>query len=98
MSFFTGIGKFLGLIGKWSSVGLNFVPYIGQAMTIVEMISTLNGPAKRKQAVDLTRLLIPFGEGIAGRDILNDAEVVKAVEAFMDAHVALQNIIAKKSV
>lgn len=98
MSFFTGIGRLFGMIGKWSSVGVSFMPYIGQAMAIVEMLSSLKGQAKRKQAVDLTKLLVTSSEQFAGRDLVNDAEVVKAVEAVMDAQVALQNLIAKKSV
>lgn len=97
MSFFTGIGRILGIVGKWSGVGLNFIPYIGQAMTLVEMISSLKGSAKRKQAVDTVKLLVATTEGIAGKDLVNDAEVVKAMEALMDAQVAFQNIVAKKS-
>ena len=96
MSFFTGIAKLFGVIGKWSSVGISFMPYIGQAMTIVEMLSSLKGISKKKQAVDLTRLLVNSSESFSGRDMFNDADVIKAVEAVIDAQVALQNLLAKK--
>lgn len=96
MSFFSGIGRIFGMIGKWSGVAVNFMPYIGQAMTLVEMLSSLKGVAKRKQAVDITRLLVSSSEQFSGKDLFNDADVIKAVESVMDAQVALQNLLTKK--
>ena len=96
MTFFGKVLKIAGKIGKWTSWGLNFVPYLSQAMAIVELLSSAKGEAKRKQAIELLKMLVSASEELSGKDLLNDAEVIKAAESAIDSIVALQNIVAKK--
>lgn len=97
LGIFGRLGGLFSKVGKWASIGIGFMPYINQAMAIVEMISTVKGEVKRSQAVDLVKYLITTSENVSGRDLVNDAEVIKAMEALMDAIVAFQNLLAKKS-
>lgn len=78
---------------------MRLFPYI---LTAVEAIEKLmkSGKGKEKQdaAADLAKTLLASIEGSLGKDLLNDADVDKAVRGVIDAIVALQNIVASKSV
>ncbi len=93
MSFWKKFKK----VGKWVGRGLSVLPYIFQAMELIEALSDSKGAAKREKAIDLASYLMSVAEDTAGRDLLDDEEVKKALEAVMDAYVAFQNIVAKKS-
>ena len=69
---------------------------------LISMIDTLRnepgqGAAKRVIVRDIILTTIEGIEGATGRDIFNDAEVMKAYNAANDAIVALQNAITKKA-
>jgi len=97
MSFWSKLSGVFKKVGKWTATGVSFLPYIMQATTIVEMISSAKGSDKKAQALELVKFFLSTSEEVAGHDLLNDDEVVNAAGSVIDAIVALQNIVAKKS-
>jgi len=88
----------MGRIGKFLSLGLKLVPYIGVAINTIEMVAStikeLRGPAKKQAVLDAVTKGLPIVENLIDRDVVNDSKVVEAVGDFIDAYVSLQNAIA----
>jgi hypothetical protein len=85
-------------IGKFFSIGLKLVPYIGVAINTIEAVAAtikeLKGPAKKEAVLNAITKGIPIAENFLDKDVLNDPKVVEAVGDYIDAYVALQNAIA----
>lgn len=97
MSFWGSLKGIFVKVGKWTAVGVSFLPYIMQAVSVVEMVSSAKGADKKAQALELVKFFAATSEDIAGKDLVNDAEVITAAGSLIDAIVALQNIVAKKT-
>jgi hypothetical protein len=80
---------------KWIGIGLRVIPYIGQAIQVVEGIKGAKGGAEKKAAVlAAVRTYVEAGEFVADRDLLEDSKVAEATGNVIDAIVSLQNAIA----
>ncbi len=86
-------------VGKVASL----VPVIFAAVMQVEAeVNTLKqpgltGPQKKAAALDIVKTSLGATEGVAGRDLVDDADVLQAAGGVIDAVVALHNIATKKS-
>lgn len=84
--------------GIWIERGVRLFPLIVAAVHAVERLVTgSRGSAKQDAAVDAVRAMLAAIEAGIDRNLLDDADVERAVRATIDAYVALQNIIARKS-
>lgn len=87
----------MGAIGKFLSLGLKLVPYIGVAINAIELaastIKELKGPAKKQAVLDAVTKGLPIVENLIDKDVVNDPKVVEATGNYIDAYVALQNAI-----
>jgi hypothetical protein len=73
------------------------VPIIFSAVTKVrQALPDLKGPDQQAAAMLIVEAVLSTSETLAGRDLINDADVKQAVRGVMDAVVALHNIIAAK--
>ena len=81
----------------WLSLGMKLFPFIVEAVSWVEKFITAKGRRKQDAAVYMVKATLGLVEQGAGRDLLNDDEVEAATRKVIDAVVALQNIVAKKS-
>lgn len=97
MSIFGSIARIFGRIGRWVPRGLALLPLIFDAVAIVETLSQAKGKAKQDQALRLLAVLLQVTEQGTGEDLLNDAEVQNAARAVIDAVVAFQNIVARRT-
>lgn len=91
---------------QWVLLGMKFAPAIIGAINAIEKIVRIfkpkdgapkTGEEKKAAALEFIASFIESAEGVAGRDLMNDAEVVDAVSKAIDAFVAVQNIVAKKA-
>lgn len=86
-------------IGKWIGIGTKVVPLVIGAVNAVEkLLSAAKGKEKQDAAVSMVAAMLAVVEGGIDKDLLNDAAVQDAVRKVIDAVVALQNVIASKSV
>jgi hypothetical protein len=81
---------------KWVEFALKLPALLSGAILIVQHVKSATGPEKQQAVVDAVQDGLVLTEFAADKDLLNDADVVKAVKAFIDAKVALMNIITKK--
>jgi hypothetical protein len=72
------------------------IPGVGAVEQIAKTIPGMKGQQKQDAVVALVKSSLEAAEGISGKDLLNDADVLQATRAVIDATVALQNIIAAK--
>jgi hypothetical protein len=86
---------------KWlpvaGSIAFRLLSHTDAIEAIAAAIPELKGPRKRDAAVSLGLEGVALAESLAQKDLLNDPEVAKAAGAFVDAYVALQNVVAKKA-
>lgn len=83
----------------WLEIGLKLMPLVVGAVEAVEKLFTSEkGKAKQDAAVTMVMAWLGVAEGAAGRDLLKDPEVDKAVRAAIDSIVAAQNAIAAAKV
>ena len=72
------------------------MPQIGVVETIAHTIPGLSGQAKQDAVIQLVMESLQASEELTDKDLLNDADVQKAMRGVSDAIVALENIIAAK--
>jgi predicted polyphosphate/ATP-dependent NAD kinase len=76
------------------------VPEIAIAEGVVREVADLknkSGADKQAAVLDAVKQSVVVAEGLSDRDLLNDPEVEKATKGTIDAVVALQNVLVKKS-
>src|SRR5262245_9295262 len=92
MKFSWGTALRIGLLA------LNtIVPGVSQIETSARAIPGFKGKQKQDAVAELVRQALATSEGMAGRDLVDDADVDKATRGVIDAVVALHNIIAAKT-
>ena len=79
---------------KWIDIGFKVLPYVIGAVNAAEKFVKGSGKEKQDAAVSMVETFVAAAEGVAGRDLLNDAAVQDALRNAIDAVVALQNTIA----
>lgn len=79
---------------KWLAMGMKLYPLITMAVHVVEKVAHAKGQDKQDAAVEAIGVGLELLEGGLGKDLLDDAEVQKALRSAIDAYVALQNVIA----
>lgn len=89
--------KLLSQIGKWSTRSLSVIPIILEAITVVELVKVGTGQQKQDACVRLIKLILTASETAVDKDLLDDAEVEAATRKVIDAIVALQNLIAART-
>ena len=81
----------------WTRLAL-MIPSL--VVSIIKAVETLKGPGngetKREAVRDIVTVSVEAVEGVAGKDVFNDAEVQAAYRAMNDAVVAFQNILTKR--
>lgn len=82
---------------KWLEVGFRLVPYITAAVGAVERFLGKKGQEKQDAAVDMVDTMLKTAEAGADKDLLNDEAVQQASRRFIDAYVALQNVLATRA-
>jgi hypothetical protein len=81
----------------WLAHVARLLPLIFGAVHAVEALAgAKRGKDKQDAAIVALRAMVGAVEAGVDRDLLNDAEVERAVRATIDAYVALQNVIAGK--
>lgn len=83
---------------KWLNVGLKLLPYVLSCVQAVESFLTgpKRGEEKENAAVGMVHAILQTVEAGIDRDLLNDADVNRAVREIMQAIVALENVVASK--
>jgi hypothetical protein len=83
---------------KWLNVGLKLLPYVLSCVQAVEGFLTgpKRGEEKENAAVGMVHAILQTVEAGIDRDLLNDADVNRAVREIMQAIVALENVVASK--
>ena len=88
-------------MNRW--VGMAFavvkavVPGVAQIESVAKAFPHLKGVDKQNAVVELVKASLNAAEFITDRDLLNDPEVEKATRAVIDAVVAFQNVVNKKT-
>lgn len=88
-------------MNRW--VGMAFavvkavVPGVAQVESVAKAFPNLKGKDKQNAVVDLVKASLNAAEFITDKDLLNDPEVEKATRAVIDAVVAFQNVVNKKT-
>ena len=72
---------------------LRILPFVFQAIDIVERTIRDKGKAKQDKAVDLVKAFLMAAEGIVGKDLLDDPMVDVALRSCIDSIVAFQNVV-----
>lgn len=85
------------VLGIGATVLSTVIPGVATIETVARLIPQLRGKAKQDAVVELVKNALMTAEGLAGRDLADDADVEKATRGVVDAVVALQNIIAQKA-
>lgn len=79
----------------WLGIGLKIAGLvIGGIQAIEHLLTGIKGKDKQAAALQFTQDALGMIEGTTGKDLLDDAEVLEAEKAFIDAFVHLQNVIA----
>ncbi len=82
----------------WVTIGLKLAPLIiGCVQAIERLVKGAHGKDKQDAAVDMIGTVLAATEGLAGKDLLEDAAVQAATRKVIDAVVALQNVIATRA-
>lgn len=84
-------------MGNWIALGLKLMPMIVEAISWVEKYVLRKGKAKQDAAIQLCLSMLGIAEATLDRSVLEDSEVEEAARKTIDAIVALQNLITKKS-
>ena len=84
---------------NWTKLALSIATFMPQ---IIDQVQRLRGgapgPEKADAAVEMVRTILRGAETVAGRDLLQDAEVIAATRALIAANVHLKNVIARKTI
>lgn len=79
----------------WVNIGVKIAGLvIGGIQAIEHLITGIKGKDKQDAVVQFTQDALAMIEGAAGKDVLDDAEVIEAERDFINAYVHLQNVIA----
>lgn len=82
-------------------IGLSVLNTVIPGVSVVEGIArnlpSLKGKAKQDAVVELVQQALATAEGVAAKELANDADVERATRGVIDAVVALHNIIAQKA-
>lgn len=84
-------------VGMAFAVAKAVIPGVAQIESVAKIFPQLKGVDKQNAVVALVKASLQASEFVADRDLLNDPEVEKATRAVIDAVVAFQNIVAKKT-
>lgn len=88
-------------MNKWVKLGIGvarvMIPAVAKVETIARSLPSLRGQQKQDAVIELVKASVLASESIADRDLLNDPEVERATRAIVDAVVAFQNVLAKKT-
>lgn len=79
---------------KWIALGLKLYPLISMVVSVVEKVAKAKGKDKQDAAVEAIGVGLEAVEVGLGRDLLDNAEVNKALRSAIDAYVHLQNVVA----
>lgn len=83
---------------KWLPLGFKLVMQLPAAIGAIEAAKNLfkggSKEEKKSAAVDATLVGVSLAEDLADKDLLDDANVIAAVENAVDALVAVQNAVA----
>lgn len=92
--------KWVRALGKAGSVGLTIagkiIPQVAAVEALARSLPGLKGQAKQDAVIALVMESLEATEELTDKDLLNDADVQKAMRGVTDAVVALENIIAAK--
>lgn len=69
---------------------------IQSAEALGDALGKTSGADKKAAVLATVQAELTAAEGIAGRDLANDSDVIAAAGAIVDAEVAFHNLIAKK--
>lgn len=87
------------MVMLWIVRATRLLPLVIGAVHAVEaLFSDKRGKAKQDAAVSSVRAMLAAVEIGMNKDLLDDEDVERAVRAVIDAYVALQNLVAQKSV
>lgn len=89
--------KWLAIARIAAHMGDMIVPGISAVESLAEKIPSLHGADKQDAVVQIVKDGLATIEGGAGKDLLNDPEVVRLTKAVIDAQVALHNGLAAKA-
>tara|TARA_Y100001951_G_C11057935_1_gene139226 strand:+ start:57 stop:311 length:255 start_codon:yes stop_codon:yes gene_type:complete len=78
-------------------IGMKLLPYIVEAVNWVEKFIKRKGQAKQDAAIQMVLSMLGIAESAKDKDLLNDSDVETATRKVIDAVVALQNVISKKT-
>lgn len=78
-------------------IGMKLLPYIVEAVNWVEKFIKRKGQAKQDAAIQMILSMLGIAESVKDKDLLNDSDVETATRKVIDAVVALQNVISKKT-
>lgn len=85
---------------RWVNLGLKLVPMIIAAIQGVERLAkpapNLTGAAKQDLAVETVCTMFGITEAALGKDLFEDQAFQQAIRAFIDAYVAMQNVITTR--
>lgn len=83
----------INIVGLGWQLALKVVSYIPGVIDSVERTIAAKGAEKQAAAVEMIGEILEATEGVAGRDLLDNAEVEAAAKAVIDAVVHLANIV-----
>jgi len=83
---------------NWVNVGIKLLPFVLSCVQAVEgfLTGSKRGEEKENAAVGMVHAILQTIEAGVDKDLLNDADVNRAVRECMQAFVALENIVAGK--
>ncbi len=73
---------------------LKLLHAVNVGMAVVENIKAAKGAEKQAAVIAGVQEMLPEIEGLSGLDLVNDAALNAAIKAYIDAKVALENLIA----
>lgn len=88
-------------VGKLASIATRVLTAIVTTIPVVERARSTfkagSGAQKKEAVLDVARAELAAAELIAGRDLANDADVVEALGALIDAGAKWHNLLARKT-
>lgn len=88
------IGKFAGIATRVLTAVVTNIPVVEAATSVFKSGS---GAQKKQAVLDIARAELAAAELVAGHDLANDADVVAALSALIDAGAQWHNLLAQKT-
>jgi hypothetical protein len=83
---------------NWTRLALGIATVVPQVIDRVQRLrGAAPGPQKADEAVELVATLLQGSEMVAGKNLLDDDEVIAATRALIAANVHLKNVLARKT-